>query len=323
MKHLIKKVSASKSMIRAHFKMGHDVLNIVNKGTGCAGVLNGHEILKLSGDTLDSRSVHVLSDIIKCCTSRMKIASVSVMTDDMGTGVGDVVDNVKKDIGPEKVTIKIIPLGGAGLEKTLHSDFDVGSTADIPALMGALKDFVSTIREMTTILKVCHDDALTLTQGHMVGTMWGAKDMQDMLCGLREEIEGNSRWEKIEFFAGLIEKSIERLMLKLGTQLAQVCAEEKKVICNVLIPNIIDNFQQFKTAATDALLSLSSLVYIDTIFKKTTTYPATWFLSGGMLDDLGQDYQKLLGFIGQIPTIEKKIIYPLDFIKMKMINQEK
>lgn len=250
----------------------------------------------------------------------MKTACVSVTTDDVRSGVGDVVDNVKKDIGPEKVTIRIIPLGGIGLEKTLHSDFDVESTADIPALVGALKNFVSVIREMTTILKVCHDDALTLTQGHMVDTMWGAKEMQGMLCGLREEIEGNTRWEKIEFFAGLIEKSIERLMLKLGTQLAQVCTEEKKVICNVLIPNIIDNFQQFKTAATDALLSLSSLVYIDTIFKKMTTYPATWFLSGGMLNDLGQDYQKLLGFVGQIPAIEKKIIYPLDFIKMTLLN---
>ena len=141
--------------------------------------------------------------------------------------------------------------------------------------------------------------------------------MQEMLESIHQEIADNDKWDRIEFFSNIIIKSIDRLIHKLATELSSVCMEEKKVIYNILIPNILDGYEQFKQVVGSALMSLSSLAYIDVIFKKTTSYPATLFMSSSMLGDLNQDYQKLLGLLKDMPRIERQVIYPLDMMRLQ------
>jgi hypothetical protein len=116
-------------------------------------------------------------------------------------------------------------------------------------------------------------------------------------------------------------KSIERLIHKLSTDLVKVCSEEQKMICTIIIPNILSNYEQLRAIVSKALLSLTSLIYVDMLFKKMTSYPASWFMNGNMLEDMKQDYQKLLGFMMQVPRIEQSVIYPLDFMKMQYLSQ--
>jgi hypothetical protein len=140
--------------------------------------------------------------------------------------------------------------------------------------------------------------------------------MQGILQGLHTDVATNDKWDRVEFFSSIILKSIERLMAKLASDLGKVCAEEKRIVYTILVPNVLDNYEIFKKIAISALLSLSSLIYIDAAFKRVTSYPATWFLSGGMLDDLKQDYQKLLDLMLSMPRLERQVIYPLDVLRM-------
>jgi hypothetical protein len=226
-------------------------------------------------------------------------------------------EQLKAIPGAKKVIIKVIPEDCSEIEKSIRPDFDVSNVIDPKVLVESLKGFISTITEINNVLNVCREDALTLTNGRLVNTMWGAKSMQSMLEGMHEDVAQNEKWERAEFFANLVIKSADRLCHKLSTELAKVCSEEKKMIGTVLIPNILSNYEQFKEIAQSALVALSSVIYIDVIFKKMTSYPATWFLSSGMLEDLKQDYQKLLKFFMQVPRIEREIIYPLDFMRLQ------
>ena len=206
------------------------------------------------------------------------------------------------------------------INKSLRADFDVGKAVDSKNLVGSLQNLYGLVVDLNNTLKVCREDALTLTQGRMVDTMWGAKSMCQMIGEISKEIENNTEWERVEFFTTLIMKSIERLLMKLSSGLSQVCAEEQRVIYTVLIPNILSNYELLKSVASKALLPLSALIYIDTVFKQATNYPASWFMNGNMLEDLKQDYQKILGFMMQVPRIEKSIIYPLDFLRVQYTN---
>jgi hypothetical protein len=255
------------------------------------------------------------------CLKENKCQSLAVLKDKNAVDIDSFLEQLKSIPGVKKITIKSLPEDMSDINRTLRPEFDVGKTIDHGILIEGLKKLHQTVSDLNNILNVCRDDALTLTQGKLVGTMWGAKSMQQVLCGLHNEIAENSTWERVEFFSSMIMKSIERLIHKLSTELAKVCAEEQKIICTVLIPNILTNYEQLRDIASKALVSLSSLIYVDMMFKKMTSYPATWFMNGNMLEDMKQDYQKLLGFMMQVPRIEQGVIYPLDFMKLQYLNK--
>jgi hypothetical protein len=321
MKHLLKSVSASNSRVIAHLKMGSDTFNIVDRDNRTYGVYDGCDVLNCVNFRESTEKIaHILKDFIEEYSKSNKCASLSVFkSKDTGDTEG-FFEQLKDIPGVKKVTIKVLPEDMTEIGKTLRPEFDVSSVADRPALVNGLREFSQLVSDMCKTLNVCRDDALTLTQGKLINSMWGAGSMQQILNDLNRDIAENGVWERVEFFATLIIKSVERLIHKLSTDLSTVCAEEKKMIGTVLIPNVLTNYEQFRKIMSSALLSLSSLIYIDAVFKKATSYPATWFMNGSMLEDLKQDYRKILGFMVRIPEIEQTVIYPLDFMKLQYLG---
>jgi hypothetical protein len=321
MKHLLKKIAASKSKIIAHIKLGNDAFNLISRDNKVLGALNGCDLWSFDHSKLMSEKIsNVVRDFIAQYLRSSKTASVTILKNKVSCDYESLYTDLKEIPEHKKVSIKFLPDDLSEIEKTLHSEFSFENCIGKKELMASLSSFILTVSEITTTLDVCRNDAISLTSGRLVSTMWGAKTMQTMLGSLHEEIESNDKWERIEFYSTLITKSCERLIHKLSTDLSDVCAEDEKIIGTVLIPNIIANYEQFKHAAITALISISSLIYVDVLFKKLTSYPATWFLSGGMLDDLKQDYQKLMGFLIKVPIIERDVIYPLDLLRLKNLS---
>jgi len=322
MKHLFNRIAASNSKVIAHIKMGDDTFNIVSRDSSVYGVYGGCDIFKSA--TLsepEGKIASLVKDFIKEYVKSSKCTGVTVLKDKSAIDLDSFLEQIKSIPGIKKVVIKCLPGDMTEINKSLRADFDVGKAVDSKNLVGSLQNLYGLVVDLNNTLKVCREDALTLTQGRMVDTMWGAKSMQQALCEISKKIADDVEWDRAEFFTTLITKSIECLIRKLSTDLSKVCAEEQKVICTVLIPNVLKNYEQLKAIASRALLPLSTLIYIDTAFKQATSYPATWFMNGNMLQDLEQDYQKILGFMMQIPRIEKSVIYPLDFLKMQYLSQ--
>lgn len=318
MKHLLKRVSAANSKVIAHIKMGDDIFNIISRDSGVYGMFRGCDILNCGSFTdHGGRVANVIKDFIGEYLKGRDCHSLSVLRDKNANDLDSLLEQLKGIPGIKKVMIKTIPEDMTEINKSMHPEFSIERAVDYQALAKSLRGVSIIISDMTNTLNVCRADALTLTQGRLVNTMWGADSMQRMISDLHDEIAENSAWDKVEFFSSLIVKSIDRLIHKLFTNLIAVCDEERKMICTVLIPNILSNYEQLKKVISSALVSLSSLIYVDMMFKEKTSYPAAWFMNGSMLEDLKQDYQKILGFMMLIPRIEQEIIYPLDFLKLQ------
>jgi len=317
MKHLLKKIALQNVKVLAHAKVGSSAFNVFSKEGRVHASYNGCNIFDLEKNDI-VKVAAVWSDIIKKMASSSK-AAVKVYVDDQTPEMTPCSDRIKADL-PTTV-IKSIPRNTAPIEETMQDEFSVDDIGGYDHLIKSLLRLKGIIGDLSTVLNVCRNDAITLSEGKLVGTMWGAKPMKDVMCGIHSGIVGDGSWEKVEFYWTMLSKSIDRLILKFQTDLAKVCQEEKRVINMVLIPSVLDSYNQIKATAARALMSLSSLVYSDAVFRKHTSYPARWFLNGGMLDDVCGDYNKLITFLMQTPEIEKDVVYPLEFMRMKFINE--
>jgi hypothetical protein len=318
MKHLLKKVSALNSKVIAHIKMGNDTFNILSRDNSFYGIYDGCEVLYGSAKKANNDKIaSIVKDFIECHTKCNKNQGFVVFRDKHASDFENFSDQIKDIPGVKKCVVKAFPEDMSEINKSLHPEFSVEQALNNSSLITGMQDLSKTVSDLNNTLNVCRGDALNLTQGKLVNTMWGAKSMQHTIDDLHEEIFGNNAWDRVEFFSSLVMKSIDRLIHKLAIGLQNVNQEEKKVICTVLIPNILSNYEQIKLVASSALVSLSVLMSIDAMFKKLTSYPATWFMNGNMLEDMRLDYQKLLSFMMQVPKIEQDVIYPLDFIKVQ------
>lgn len=317
MQHLLRNVSEKNKEAVAQFKMGSRNFIIIKEGKLFNGMLDGCGLLSLSGPYKKSEKIaQLLGDLFRPLRSKSIEAKVNKDILDV-----DVLEEVfKKQATDKKVTFRKNSRAGSSSDKVRLSA-DTAVFVEDEDSIKKLKDFCGRIKEINNLLMVSRDDSLTLSQGKLVDSMWGAGDMQKVLEQINQHILSCKVWEKVEFYSDMVLRSLERLLYKMQHGLSSINPEEKRIIYAVLIPNILDNFEEFKKAARQAFLVLSDLMHVDEEFKEKTTYPADWFLNGSMLKDLAGDFRKLTGFLLDLPRIEKEIIYPLDTLKFKFLNE--
>jgi hypothetical protein len=311
MRHLVKKYSNFKPKVLAQFKSEKNSFDIINNDKCLSLLINGHNIADLSKfkDNLKSAS-HLISDIIsKGIDSKLINIFISKEAKDLSS----ILDLLKDS---KELSVHI-----SEMYKDVPVRSDISEIIDVEKICKKLRYFVGSLHDVNETLKVCHEDASALTSGKLINSMWGAKPMQKILLSLNNEIVNNCDWERIEFYVNMINKSVEKLLYKMHTDLNSVCLEEQKIVNTVLIPNIIDNYYKVKNIISGAVSLLSKLIYIDELFKKNTTYPASWFINNNMLEDLRLDYINLISFMLKIPIFEKEIIHPLDIIKHNFMKK--
>lgn len=313
MRHLIKRISSSNSKIIAQFKRNKDDFRIVSSGKDTKLIINDHDTLNLNKSSNDYNKIaHLIRDII--LTDHVAADTIKAYVSN------NLIDPIIKDLkeSDSNIQFKIVD---QTMEIPRADPINIEDTYNYNLLIPKLKTLSNTLHDVNETLKVCREDALSITGGKLISTMWGAKPTQDMIVEFNNDIVGDREWDRVEFYVNIIMKSIQKLIHKMSTDLLKVCDEEKKVVSTVIIPNIIQSFDKIKGIVSNALVMLSNLIYIDEIFKKNTTYPASWFINNNMLEDLNLDYQNLINFILMIPNFEREIIYPLDIIKHKLINE--
>lgn len=313
MRYLIKKISASKSKTIAQFKRSNNDFRIVSSGKDIKLTINGHDALDLNKSNNNyERIAHLIRDIVLKDCDNLSIIEAYINNNS--------IDPIIKDIkeSDSDIQFKIVD---QAMEIPRSHSINLEDTYNYDLLIPKLKNLSNILHDVNETLRVCRDDALSVTGGKLISTMWGAKPTQDMIVEFNNNISGDREWDRAEFYVNIIMKSIQKLIHKMDTDLLKVCDEEKKVVSNVIIPNILQSFDRIKSIVSNAVIMLSNLIYIDEVFKKNTTYPASWFINNNMLEDLKLDYQNLINFILMIPNFEREIIYPLDIIKHKLINE--
>lgn len=311
MRHLSNKIAAAKSTVIAHYKIGDDCFSISEKNGLYCGTYNGYEILSYDGRYRD-KAANVFGSVIAFLSDREDKKIQQIRKKQANSFVQEVnayLKNSTKKIAVEEGEVKIeVP------------EFDVGEAVNQKDLITNLYKFQDMLKGTVGLLSSIQEQALSLTDSRIVSTMWGAQQMQQLLDRIRDDVKCEDLWNKLDFYVEMISRSIERLIIKLNTELCKVCQEEKRIVGTVLIPNIVSNYESLMGVMARVLAVLEPLININDKFKKETSYPASWFLKGTMLEDMKEDFNKLLETVLRTPEIEKQILFPLDVLKTQFIS---
>lgn len=315
MRHLVRKLEATALEVTGQIRVGSDSVNVVSDGPGRRCLLNGYDVV--SGDPGESFAT-VVSDLVGKMFRGGKPRTVVVLRGPSEDQMQTVIERLRKDLGEGKVTVKGLRDGGRKVVEP--ADLKLDEAMNMEALahnVGVLAERVSAAAKAVSGAK---DASMMLTRKRLVESMWGAAEMQGILDGVRERMDGEKfPWAAVEGSNDMLSKSAQRLRRKLSSD----DPEDGRMMASVLIPGVSDSYGTVKEMASEAAVSVAPLVYIDDAFHRATRYPASWFLSEEVMDKLAGNYNELIGFMEQIPRIEAKVIDPLSFVRMRIIDRAK
>ena len=315
MKHLFNKISRVKPKVLVRVKAGSTTFNIILNDKTPELTCNGYGILKFaSRDNLADWIESTIHNILPAIED-VKGLKIAIYRDQDDPYTNAILEKIKPAL-TETIVIK-------NLHEDTHGEQDTPEGFDVKDINNEhiiknLALFGKKLSNLSKILMAAYEDAELLIRKKLVKTMWGADFLQKIFDNIKLYFLQDDSWDKLETSAELIQKSIERLRHKLSIASVESNNEECQVISNILIPNVIGNYESIKGMIEKAVLHLNSLVNIDRCFKEHTTYPATWFFDEAMFKGLQQEYEYLLKFLHDIPKIERYVMEPLDFLRVRL-----
>lgn len=316
MKYLLKKISSSKFKVITQFKTGNLSYNLNTFDKISNITLNGSEVIDCSEYGFESEVLtHLITDLLKNGIEKESSKDLKVYHIKKSKITNSILKGLKKELGS---SIKIVEQSMEIPHKKVLED---PRSFSFDSMKSKMRNFIQAIHDINETLKVCREDLLSLSRGRLIDTMWGAKKTQKIIDNVRDGVLKDEEWERVEFYVNILKQSIERFLYKLIHQ-SKDKNEDMKVINSVLIPNILENFEKIKGIISNVLIMLSNYIYIDEVFKKNTSYPASWFINGDMFEDLKLDYRNLILFILKIPHYEHEILYPLDMMRHNFSHRD-
>lgn len=330
MKHLFKQLSASSLEAVGYVRIGDNSFNLARKGSSVKGFLNGYEVysisekdpqIKSAGVVLASIMSHVFKDSgedkLKLYKSEWKSQRNSSLN-----FLDEVVPNLNDSMDSAVVVVRNKPTEERDIGLKAAPGFSVGSCVPLEVLSKNLSVLKRKVSEVAVEIEESLDVAETFTRRKLKDSMWGAKGMQKILDDLRVEFLGN-HWSPAEISIEILEKSVDKIIHKLNSDLIKHCDEEKKLVVGILVPNIIKSYENIKETVIRLVTLLAPLIVIDKTFTEKTSYPARFFIPDEIVEQTQDRFNSLVDFLCLAPTIESKVLDPLDFVRIQMLNEIK
>jgi hypothetical protein len=309
MKNLIKKISSTNSSIINQVKVGSRVFTLVRKGKTLRGILDGSEIV---ASTVDSCFIDKLPKIVFTITEdlldgdnkgiRFKQNKKEELAKSLSEGL-------LSEISEHKVPIKTQNMRSF---EPIYPVYDLKDPVKYSSVMAKIPQTIHILENITKILDIALNDAMVITRRKLIDTMWGANKTQKVIDEIRVELmKLMPESDRLELYFELIRRSVERLKVFHKRQ----DADSVKVINNILIPDILNNFENIKRFASDLFFVMSPIVHIDEVFVKNTTYPAKFFLPLETIEAVEDEYKLIVEFLNKVPSIEQEVLNPLDFLR--------
>lgn len=309
MKNLIKKVSSANSTIINQVKVGDRVFTLVKKDKTLRGILDGTEII---ASAEDSRFVDKLPKIVFTITEDLLDGEKKGIKFKQNKGEGidqELSENMLAEM--EKNNIPFKTKNMKSFDPIIPS-YDLNEPIEYRLVVSKMPGLLQTLENITQILELATNDSMVLTRRKLIDTMWGADRTQKVIDDIRAElIKLSPESDKLNLYYELIRKSIARLSIFHK----RTDEDSIKVINNILIPDILNNFDNVKRFASDLFFVMSPIVHIDEVFVKNTTYPAKFFLPEETIEAIEDDYKLIVEFLNKVPRIEQEILNPLDLLR--------
>jgi hypothetical protein len=326
MRHLVKKIGSSDASILGRFEIGPRKMDLITKNSSFKIMLDGYEIYSMDHTASSPEDIAVVvGEILDNVSKNANVTKIKSIR---------IPDSLKSDIDPDIFFSKTAARFSGVLEfiekssssknikLVMAPDTEIDVTSNPEFMIRRLLDLRNKIKSLAGSCQDLIDITQGVTRRRLVDTMWGASSVQKIIDALRGKI-GDSCWNKIDLHTELMDKAILRMMSKLRTDLLNACKEEKILIFEVIIPEIITNFESLKSLVSKLMTCVAPIINIDEIFKKFTSYPGKFFISDGAIEEIQETFEGLLEFVQSIPEIESDTIIPLDVFGNKILNDLK
>jgi hypothetical protein len=325
MKQIIKRCSNIGSDVLGFVRIGNNSITVINRDKNIKGMLNGCEIFKVGSLKDDKDNVaYVIGDLIQNIYNKGNCDNFTIYKNlwasdkyPMGEILDRIILNLKDNI---KVAVKV---RSKEANINFENSFNFGEHINTNILNKNINTFNLKMNNACIVLQSFLKHA-SIIAGHNFGNngdVWGAKNIQKYMDGIKVKLAScNSEINKIDFYKEMLDKNSKKLSIKLASVAVMDNPEEKKIISQVLIPDIIDNYEKVKDLSTQVVLIASPLIYVDDMFRKNTNYPVSWFVSDDVIMNLKEDYNFLINFLQEMPKIEANAIMPLDVFSDKIGN---
>ena len=320
MRQLIKRCSNIGANVIGFIRVGSNTLSLIQKKEEVKGVLNGCEIFKTANLNKVKESVAcVLSDLILNLNEKEKPESLIIYKDHWASDVYPTQEIADKIIGNLKKTIKLaVKVRAKEASVAFEPELRIRGKIDTKVLD---KNAHVLNRKMANIIGVLQSAIkyANIIVNHKFkdkNSAWGLQTIQNHVDDVRGRLNVNaSEINKTDFYREMTARMINKFSLKLCSEECLNNPEEKKMISQVIVPEILDNYEKVKDLTSKTIITIAPLVYIDELFKKSTNYPVNWFVDEDVTMNLDEDYRFLIDFLQEIPRIEANAIVPLDIFK--------
>lgn len=312
---LIKRFSNNKSKVVGYAKVSNDSLTLINKPYKLITLLNGHEVLSISKkDIKDKKAGHLIGEIINCLSAKSKNNESSRVY--KSYWASDEGKKLFEDFKP-RLSSRVKLASKVKEKMDMFPSPKISNKINKDILSKNMCILSNKINNLSLILKNAVRNASVVTGRKLVGSMWGADKTQKYLDKKHNDILAfTDKIEKMEFHRENIERTSRRLSDRL--KLSDSSEKESKTLREVIIPNVIDSYENVKSCLGENLLNITPILDIDTVFKDNTEYPAKFFISEEVINNLEEDYGHLISFVVEIPVIEIMTILPLEIISSKL-----
>lgn len=315
MKLLVKRYANAKSDVVGFVKVESDAFTLLKKDSTLKGILNGCELFSSGSDKESFKKTACLSaNIISQLCAKNAIDQVTFYKSHWkhkDYPAVDLLDSVSSCISDRlKVAMRFRPREEV---KNFLPIPHIATAIDSELLSKNLRVFMRKAANMSIALKNALRGGEIITGRKLVGSMWGAKKTQRFLDSENKKVASiRHSMDTIAMHQELMFRGIGKLQACINEK--KLDKEKRKVIAKIVIPSIVDSYCEHKKFASNVMLELSPLLYIDEIFKSNTNYPVSWFVSEETLDNMCEDFEHLASYLGEIPSIESKVIIPLDML---------
>lgn len=314
MRLLIQKLANSKAVVAGLVRIGEDSFYLLRQDKSIKGVLNGSDIFcyPIRNDNIEKIGCF-LGKFLIFLGDKRSTSSIPIDRScwkDKQANSESILNVALSKISPE---YKVISANSPEEKDIFNEKSSSIEVSDYEAIFKNIGIFSRKIANAYVALSNAVKNSNIISGRTLINSMWGAPATQKYLNNKNASVTDlSNKLDTAGMHQELIQRSVKRVQASIKEK--KLPSDTRKVLAQILIPNIVSSYEDFKKIASEVMLETSPLLYVDDVFKKNTGYPANWFISEEILNNLDEDIKHIFSFVYDIPAIENKAVIPLDSI---------
>lgn len=334
MQRILRRASGSKLPLVGSYQVGGTTYGIAFERDKVVGLVDGYRVVEAHQKDSPESHVPTVLALVASRAAALQSTSVSICPDSWAPAVGKMagkvtaasllkatMDTLTDSLGESAIT----PIGQSGAVSRTASTRKV--QLDMQALSRNLTRYTAKVNDCMRYSDRMLDRARVLLTRRVPATMWGASDLQKRLDVASQSVQDLRAQLPIRSREALLcRKAADGLSLRAAegalpckasspSHLPLSCAEHSKYAQRILIPDVLVYHSRLSGYFGELLAATATLINLDRVVRGLTGYPSSFMFSSAMQEDFAEAASVLVKFLTDIPSMERAVFEPLEYIQ--------